>query len=204
MCRPRALCSVGSNSEGPCGLRSAKLLCPWDSPGKHTAVGCHFFLRGSSPPRESNLRVLCLLHWQADSLPLSFPEDLPYAGIKPESLVSPAGTGRFLTTEPPGKSHTTQQFHSQGDNREKRKHTSTGKLAHERLYRHYSQFSEGGKKPKRISSGWVDTTWSIRTVEYHLSTERKDTLTDSIASFEVKEASPQRNVQKRQIDTDGK
>ena len=36
-------------------------------------------------------------------------------------------------------------------------------------------------------------------VEYHLSTKRKDRLTDSIASFEVKEANPQRNVQKRQI-----
>lgn len=32
-----------------------------------------------------------------------------------------------------------------------------------------------------------------------MSTKRKDRLTDSIALFEVKEANPQRNVQKRQI-----
>ena len=29
------------------------------------------FSRGSSPPRESHLCLLCLLHWQADSLPLA-------------------------------------------------------------------------------------------------------------------------------------
>ena len=26
----------------------ARLLCPWDFPGKSTGVGCHFFFRGSS------------------------------------------------------------------------------------------------------------------------------------------------------------
>ena len=43
-------------------------LCPWDSPGKHTDVGCHFF-----PAQGSNPCLLCLLHWQADSLPLMPP-----------------------------------------------------------------------------------------------------------------------------------
>ena len=30
-----------------------RLLCPWDSPGKNTGVGCHFLLQGifSPPPR---------------------------------------------------------------------------------------------------------------------------------------------------------
>ena len=27
-------------------------LCPWDSPGKNTKVGCHFFLQGIFPPRD--------------------------------------------------------------------------------------------------------------------------------------------------------
>ena len=31
----------------PHGLRPARLLCPCDSPGKHTAVGCHFLLYGT-------------------------------------------------------------------------------------------------------------------------------------------------------------
>ena len=46
-------------------------LCPWDSPGKNTGVGCHALLRGN----------------------------LPNPGIKPESLESPALAGGFFTTE---------------------------------------------------------------------------------------------------------
>ena len=29
-----------------------KAPCPWDFPGKNTGVGCHFFLQGSSWPRD--------------------------------------------------------------------------------------------------------------------------------------------------------
>ena len=57
-----------SESVRPHGLWSARLLCPWDSPGKNTGVGCHFLLQGIFPTQGSNLH---LLHWQAGSLPLS-------------------------------------------------------------------------------------------------------------------------------------
>ena len=30
----------------PQGLKPAKLLCPWNLPGKNTGVGCHFLLQG--------------------------------------------------------------------------------------------------------------------------------------------------------------
>ena len=43
------------------------------SPGKDTGVGCHALLQGIFPTQGSNLRLLCLLHWQADSLPLAPP-----------------------------------------------------------------------------------------------------------------------------------
>ena len=43
------------------------LLCPWDSPGKNTGVGCHFLLQRIFPTQESNPYLLRLLHWQADS-----------------------------------------------------------------------------------------------------------------------------------------
>ena len=33
--------SVMSNSLWPYGLKLARLLCPWDSPGNNTRVGCH-------------------------------------------------------------------------------------------------------------------------------------------------------------------
>ena len=42
---------------------------PWNFPGKNTVVGCIPSL-GISPTRGSNPCFLCLLHWQADSLPL--------------------------------------------------------------------------------------------------------------------------------------
>ena len=40
-----ASCSVVSDSLRPRGLRPSRLLCPWDSPGKNTGVGCHFLLQ---------------------------------------------------------------------------------------------------------------------------------------------------------------
>ena len=30
----------------PHGLWPARLLCPWNSPGKNTGMGCHFLLQG--------------------------------------------------------------------------------------------------------------------------------------------------------------
>ena len=46
------------------------LLCPWDSPGKIARIGCHFLLQGIILTQELNPRLLCLLHWEAGSLPL--------------------------------------------------------------------------------------------------------------------------------------
>ena len=51
---------------------SSRLLCPWDLPGKNTGLGCHFFLQGIFLAQGSNPCLLCLLHWQKDSLPLSY------------------------------------------------------------------------------------------------------------------------------------
>ena len=39
-----------------------------DSPGKNTGVGCHSLLLGIFLTQESDLCLLCLLHWQAGSL----------------------------------------------------------------------------------------------------------------------------------------
>ena len=35
-------------------LEPARLLCPWNSPGKNTRVGCHFLLQGIVPAQELN------------------------------------------------------------------------------------------------------------------------------------------------------
>ena len=50
-------------------------LCPWNFPGKSSAVGCHVHLQGI----------------------------LPTQGLSPHPLACPAMSGRFLTTVPPGK-----------------------------------------------------------------------------------------------------
>ena len=42
----------------PHGLWPAGVLCPWNSPGKNTGVGCHFLLQGVFPTQGSNPHVL--------------------------------------------------------------------------------------------------------------------------------------------------
>ena len=48
-----------------------RLLCPWNTPGKNTGVGCHFLLQGIFLTQGLNLCLLWLLNWQEYSLPLS-------------------------------------------------------------------------------------------------------------------------------------
>ena len=60
--------SVVSDSVRPHGQQPAGLLCPWDSLGKSTGVGCQFLLQGIFLTQALNP---CLLHWQVDSLPLN-------------------------------------------------------------------------------------------------------------------------------------
>ena len=52
------------------GPEPSRLVCPWDSPGRNTGVGCHALLQGIFLD----------------------------PGIKPASLKSPALAGRFLAT----------------------------------------------------------------------------------------------------------
>ena len=46
-----------------------RFLCPWDSPGKITGVGCLFLLQRIFLTQGLNPCLLCLL-WQVSSLPL--------------------------------------------------------------------------------------------------------------------------------------
>ena len=52
----------------PRGLEPTRLLCPWDSPGRNTGVGCHFLLQGIFPTQGSNVG---LLHCRQTLWPLS-------------------------------------------------------------------------------------------------------------------------------------
>ena len=58
-------------------LVDARPLCPWDSPGKNTGVGSVLSYREPSPPRDQTcIAYVCLLRWQAGSLPLVPPGKL--------------------------------------------------------------------------------------------------------------------------------
>ena len=61
--------SLMPSSLQPRGLQPARLLCPWDSPGKNTGVGSLSLLQGIFPTQ--GLSPLSLLPWQVDSLPLN-------------------------------------------------------------------------------------------------------------------------------------
>ena len=64
-----------------------------DSPGTNTGVGCHFLLQGIFPTQGSNPHLLCLLHWQAGSLPLA-PSGLYHL----LTLFYVSGTNQIFTT----------------------------------------------------------------------------------------------------------
>ena len=51
-------CSVVSDSLPSHGLYPTMILCPWDSPGKNTGVGCLFLLQGIFPTLGLNLSLL--------------------------------------------------------------------------------------------------------------------------------------------------
>ena len=74
----------------PHGLQPARRLCPWDSPGKNTAVGCHALLQGNLPKLGIEARSPAL---QAASLP-SEPPGKPTVGqyptLKRRDILTPA------------------------------------------------------------------------------------------------------------------
>ena len=49
-----------SNSVQPHRWHPTRLLCPWDSPGKNTGVGCHFLLQCIKMKSDSEVAQPCL------------------------------------------------------------------------------------------------------------------------------------------------
>ena len=56
------VCSVISDSLRPHELWPTKLLCPWNSPGRNTGLGCHSLHPGFFLTQGSNLCLLRLVH----------------------------------------------------------------------------------------------------------------------------------------------
>ena len=89
------IASVMSYSSRPYGLQPTRLLCPWDSPGKNTRMGCQALLQGMFPTQGSNPYLLTLLHWQVDSLPLVPPEKPKFLHTSSQSITSTPGNHCF-------------------------------------------------------------------------------------------------------------
>ena len=76
-----------SDSVRPHGLQPTRLLCPWDSPGKNTGVGCHFLLQCMKVESEmkslSRVRLLATPWTAAYQAPLSmgFSRQEYYSGV---------------------------------------------------------------------------------------------------------------------------
>ena len=52
-------CAVVSDSVRPHRRQPTRLLCPWDSPGKNTGVGCHFLLQCMKVKSETEVAQSC-------------------------------------------------------------------------------------------------------------------------------------------------
>src|SRR5574339_305353 len=46
------------DSSQPYGPQPSRILCPWDSPGKNTGVGCHFLLQRMKVKSLSHVQLL--------------------------------------------------------------------------------------------------------------------------------------------------
>ena len=73
ICKSMCARSAVADSVRPHGLWPARLLHPWDFSDKNTGVGFHSPLQGIFPTQGLNVRLSCLLHWQAASLSLEPP-----------------------------------------------------------------------------------------------------------------------------------
>ena len=80
-------------------LHPTRLFCPWDSPGKNTGMRCHFFLQGIFSTQGLNPRLLHVLHWQADSLPLA-PPGKPETGLPVSKLFIIPLTFIYINSHP--------------------------------------------------------------------------------------------------------
>ena len=71
--------------------KPARLLGPWNFPGKNNWSSCHSLLQGIFPTQGSNLILLSLLHWLADSLPLCH-LNIPWSEIESHLVNFPGGS----------------------------------------------------------------------------------------------------------------
>ena len=107
MTSPALSCAVLiTQSLRPRGLQPARLLCPWDSPGKNTGVGCYALLQGIFLTQGSNPRLLCC-RWTVYRLSHQGKPQIMLTGLKQNLLklmslsITPAKKLNTLKTQLP-------------------------------------------------------------------------------------------------------
>ena len=91
-------CSLVSDSVWPHRRQPNRLLCPWDSLGKNTGMGCHFLLQCMKVKSESEVAQSCLaLRDPMDrSLPGSTIHGIFQAGVLEWSAIIVTATAKSL------------------------------------------------------------------------------------------------------------
>ena len=82
------------------------LLCPWDSPGKNTGVGCHLLLQGIFPTLGSNPPLLHwrhILHHWAPGKPRAVPFLTAHCRMTPCDPTDCSPPGSSICGDSPGK-----------------------------------------------------------------------------------------------------
>ena len=91
---------VVSDSLPPHGLSSARLICPWNSPGQNTGVGSHSLLQEIFPSRLVFILITAKVDFSDGSVVKNLPTnagDMGDAGLIPRSGRSPEeGNGNPL------------------------------------------------------------------------------------------------------------
>ena len=81
---------------------SARILCPWYSLSKNTAVGCHFLLQGMFPTQGLNLHLLLgrwiLYHWATWEAPPKHKVSTQEMSLKLELNLAGEGLEAVLAT----------------------------------------------------------------------------------------------------------
>ena len=76
-------CTIVSDSLQSHGLQPTRVLCPWDSPGKNSGVGCHVLLQGIFPIQGLNLG---LPHWRQILYCLSYKGSPDWIRVDPNPM----------------------------------------------------------------------------------------------------------------------
>ena len=100
-----------SDSVRPHSRQPTRLLCPWDSPGKNTRVGCHFLLQFMEVKRESEVAQPCLT--PSDSMDCSLPGSSAHGTLQARVLEWGAIAFSLILSKMNGVIHTMPMSHGQ-------------------------------------------------------------------------------------------